>query len=156
MEKGIKGKVSCGINAPVSKVWEVLTTPELTKKFLFGTEVNSDWKTGSPITFTGVWDGISYENKGIVIKSNPYYLLQFTVSGGKDKLHKEINITYELKEKDNETTLTVIQENLSDEKMKENSEYNWKTALTELKVIVEEYNHPGSSKETQVGARQRG
>ena len=52
------------INAEVSKVWEALTRPEWTKKYMFGNEVISDWKVGSPI----LWKGKSKGEEKILIK----------------------------------------------------------------------------------------
>ena len=52
-------EASTTINAPVSKVWDALTKPDLIKQYLFGTEVITDWKVGSPITYKGVWQGKS-------------------------------------------------------------------------------------------------
>jgi hypothetical protein len=39
------------INAPVSKVWQALVNPKIIKQYLFGTDVITDWKVGSPITY---------------------------------------------------------------------------------------------------------
>ena len=61
MANKLSVKVSRDINAPVSKVWQALTDPALIKQYLFGTETKSDWKKGSSITYTGVWEGKSYE-----------------------------------------------------------------------------------------------
>ena len=60
-------KASIEINASHSKVWKALTTPELIKKYLFGTETITDWKIGSPIIFKGEWEGRKYEDKGIIL-----------------------------------------------------------------------------------------
>jgi uncharacterized protein YndB with AHSA1/START domain len=35
------------INADAAKVWNVLTSPDQTKKYMFGCETVSDWKQGS-------------------------------------------------------------------------------------------------------------
>ena len=35
------------VNVPVSRMWEVLTQPEIIKEYLFGTETVTDWKPGS-------------------------------------------------------------------------------------------------------------
>ena len=54
------------IHAPASKVWDALTKPELIKQYLFGTDVISDWKVGSPITYKGEWQGKSFEEYALV------------------------------------------------------------------------------------------
>ena len=54
-------KNSVIIDAPASKVWDALTHPEQTKKYMFGCETVSDWKVGSAL----LWKG-SYEGKEMV------------------------------------------------------------------------------------------
>ena len=52
---------SISINAPIAKVWDALTNPMIIKLYLFGTDVATDWKEGSPIFFRGNWHGKPYE-----------------------------------------------------------------------------------------------
>ena len=59
------------------------------------------------------------------------------MSGIEDKPENYAPITYELRERDNGTDLTVTQENIPDEKMKEHSEENWKKVMTDMKRLVE-------------------
>ena len=64
------------INAPAAKVWEALTRPELIKQYLFGTEVTTDWRVGSPITYRGEWKGKTFGDKGKILRNEPEkYLL---------------------------------------------------------------------------------
>ena len=55
-------------NAPVEAVWDALTNPEKIKRYLFGTQTITDWKEGSPIIFTGTWEGTQYKDKGTILK----------------------------------------------------------------------------------------
>src|SRR5688572_1515722 len=63
------------INAPASRVWDALTNPSLIKQYLYGTQVTSDWKVGSSITYSGEWEGKSYEDKGEILQMEPNRLL---------------------------------------------------------------------------------
>ncbi len=70
-EKQLKvGATTSNINIESipEKVWDVLTNPENIKKYLFGTEVLTDWNIGSPIVFQGEYDGQQYKDKGNVIE----------------------------------------------------------------------------------------
>ena len=58
-------KKSIKINSNSTKVWDVLTNPEHTKEYMFGCEVISDWKIGSPIIWKGL-DGKVYVKDKIV------------------------------------------------------------------------------------------
>ena len=45
------------VHAPPSKVWDALTKPELVKQYLMGADVHTDWKVGSPLEYTGTYQG---------------------------------------------------------------------------------------------------
>ena len=145
MKSKIIAKASANINAPASKVWEALTKPQLIKQYFFGTEASSDWKAGSPITFKGNWEGKSYEDKGTILNVQPNKLIKYnywsSMSGIEDKPENYVNITYELSEdiNDNNTKLTITQDNIPDEKMKAHSEQNWKIVLDNLKKLMEKH-----------------
>jgi uncharacterized protein YndB with AHSA1/START domain len=129
------------IDAPVSQVWEALTTPEIIKKYFFGTNAISDWKEGSPLIFKGEWEGKSYEDKGVILKSVPGKVFKYnywsSMSGMEDKPENYVTITYELHEDNGETVLNITQENIPDEKMKDHSEENWNNVLNGLKSLLE-------------------
>lgn len=129
------------INAPASKVWHALTSPAMISEFMFGTHVETDWKIGSDIKWTGNYNGKSYEDKGQVLQALPDKLLQHTyhssMSGIEDKPENYFNVTYELDEQDGVTTVTLTNSNLPDEQSKEHTEKNWQRVLEKIKEVVE-------------------
>lgn len=137
MKPNLTAMANISINAPVSKVWDALTKPEIIKQYFFGTDTKSDWKVGSPVTFKGEWAGKKYEDKGTVTDNQPNTLLSYfywsSMSGKADKQENYANVTYELTQKNNATDLTVTQDNVADEKTKEHSEQNWRSVLNDLK-----------------------
>lgn len=141
MKSNITGKTSIDINAPVPKVWEALTTPSIIKQYFFGTDAISDWKVGSPLIFKGEWEGKSYEDKGTILDKVPQKLFRYSywssMAGIEDKPENYVTITYKLSGKDNQTTLTITQENIPDEKTKKHSEENWNKVLGDLKQLLE-------------------
>jgi uncharacterized protein YndB with AHSA1/START domain len=142
MKSNITGHTSIFIDAPVDKVWEALTTPELIKKYFFGTNAISDWKEGSSLKFTGEWEGKTYEDKGTILKSDRNRLFSYSywssMSGMEDKPENYAIVTYKLEDLgDEKTRLNIIQENIPDEKMKEHSEGNWMKVLEGLKDLLE-------------------
>jgi uncharacterized protein YndB with AHSA1/START domain len=141
MKNNITNRVNISINAPVSKVWDALTKPEIIKQYFFGTEAKSDWKVGSPLTFRGEWEGKSYEDKGTITANEPHKLLSYSywssMSGKEDKPENYANVTYELTQRNNATELTVTQDNIADEKTKQHSEQNWRSVLNDLKKLLE-------------------
>ncbi|HWY10795.1 MAG TPA: SRPBCC domain-containing protein [Bacteroidia bacterium] len=141
MKNNITGRASITIDAPTSKVWEALTTPRLIKKYFFNTDAISDWKVGSSLIFEGEWEGKKYHDKGTIMKSEPNKLFKYSywssMSGIEDKPENYVDITYELKERNNYTELLITQENIPDEKTKKHSEENWNKVLESLKNMLE-------------------
>ena len=141
MKSNITGKAEITVDAPVSKVWDALTKPEIIKQYFFGTDTITDWKVGSPITFKGEWEGKSYSDKGTVLSFEPQKLISYSywssMSGIEDKPENYVIVTYKLTEKDGKTQVTITQQNIPDEKMKEHSEQNWNKVLHDLKALLE-------------------
>ena len=129
------------INAPAAEVWQGLTDPEIVKQYFFGTNVKSDWKEGSPITFSGEWEGKSYSDKGEIQEITPGKYVKYSywssMGGTEDKPENYANVSYTLDENDGFTTLTVTQDNIKDLTSKEHSEQNWQTVFGGLKKLLE-------------------
>ena len=129
------------INAPAAEVWKGLTDPEIVKQYFFGTNVKSDWKEGSPITFSGEWEGKSYSDKGEIQEITPGKYVKYSywssMGGTEDKPENYANVSYTLDENDGFTTLTVTQDNIKDLTSKEHSEQNWQTVFGGLKKLLE-------------------
>jgi len=132
------------IHVSADKVWNALINPETIKKYMFGTTVISDWKEGSKIIWKGEWEGKSYEDKGKILRLEPKKQLQYShfslQSGLKDLPENYHIVTIDLLEKDNQTVVTLTQDNNADEKAKEHSEKNWKMMLDSLKKLLEQSN----------------
>jgi uncharacterized protein YndB with AHSA1/START domain len=142
MKSDIKAHAKIRIDAPVDKVWEALTKPEIVKQYFFGTDMHTDWKEGGDIRFTGVHEGKQYEDKGTLLTVVPNQLIRFTywssLSGIEDKPENYVNVTYELEGDGDHTTVEVTQENIPDEKRKEHSEQQWNKVLESLRDLLEE------------------
>jgi uncharacterized protein YndB with AHSA1/START domain len=139
MIKKVTAQKSIVIAAPKEKVWEALTTPEQIRQYLFGTETITDWKKGSPIVYKGVWEGRSYEEKGMIIDIVPGKLLHTTYlgSGKEDKPENYANVIYTLDEKDGSTTVNISQDNIGSEEERQHSEKNWGMVLEGMKKMLE-------------------
>jgi len=133
-------KTTITFDEPIAKVWKGLTDPALVKQYFFGTNLKSDWQVGSPITFSGEWEGKTYQDGGIILDIDPPRLLKYTywssMSGTEDKPENYNNITYELAEKDGVTTLVLTQDGVKNEQAKEHSEQNWKSVFDGLKTLL--------------------
>jgi uncharacterized protein YndB with AHSA1/START domain len=141
MNKGLIAKASIDIQAPVTKVWDALITPETIRQYMFGTEVVSQWKKGSSITWKGVWKGKPYQDKGTILEIEPPKLLRYThfspLSGDADIPENYHTLTYELMDKGSYIHISLSQDNNANEKAKEHSLQMWQALLAELKKVLE-------------------
>ncbi len=136
---------SIDINAQASKVWDVLTNPELIKEYLFGTETITDWKVGSGIIFQreyGENKEFSYRDKGIVRENILHELICYNYWSGfselEDKPENYSLVTYTLKKKDNNTTnFTWTQKGFATEEGYQHSLSGMQAFLEQIKTIAE-------------------
>ena len=129
------------INAQPSRVFNALTDADLVKEYLAGAEIKSDFKVGSPITYSGEWEGQPYEDKGVVLDFEPRKLLKVThyspLSGKPDAPENYHTVTYAVAGDDNQSTLTITQENNRDQAEVDEAQKTWTTILEGLKTAVE-------------------
>ncbi len=130
------------VNAPPDAVWRALTDPGMVRQYMHGTNLETDWKVGSPITWKGEWQGKSYEDKGTVLAVEPERVLKIThwspMGGTEDKPENYHTVTYELAGNGQETVLTLEQDNNpSEEAASTMAEHNWGPVLEGLKAVAE-------------------
>ena len=71
-------KVSTRIASDRDAVWDALTNPEAIKKYFMGATVATDWKRGSPITWSGDWKGKPFQDKGEILEVTPKQRLSYS------------------------------------------------------------------------------
>jgi uncharacterized protein YndB with AHSA1/START domain len=129
------------VNAPAAEVWKALTDPEMVKQYFFGTNLICNWQKGSPIKFTGEWEGKTYEDKGTILDIEPGKFVKYTYwssfSGTEDAPENYANISYELEPQNGETRLTITQDNILSKEKYDHSDQNWELVLTQMKDLVE-------------------
>ena len=137
---------SISINASCSKVWDALVNPEITKQYMYGCEVISDWKIGSILLWKGISDGKEMIFvKGNILKIEPEKLLSFTTfdpnMGLKDDESNYLTLTYELSQEGDGTQLSVTQGDYSkvenSDKRLQDTLNGWNFVLPKLKEILE-------------------
>lgn len=101
--------------ADAKKVWELLVSPEMTRQYMFGCEIVSDFKVGSPIYWKGKTENgeeINYV-KGTIIAYEEGKVLHSTTfdpnSTMKDVPENYVNLNYTIEEKTEGTLLTIVQ-----------------------------------------------
>lgn len=141
MDKGLVATAQAVIEAPVDKVWDALVEPAKIKQYMFGTNVVSDWKVGSPIVWKGEWQGKNYEDKGTILKLEPRKLIQYShyspLSGVPDTPENYHTVTVALAPDGDRTAVSLSQDNNANEMERAESEKMWGMMLTGLKKFTE-------------------
>jgi len=99
----------------MSKVWEALTEPAWTKKYMFNCEVETDWKAGSPVVWKMQHEGQEFiPVKGTLLAIDTGHSLTYTVIdpnvGMEDIPSNYLHVTYALSEEAGATRLIVTQD----------------------------------------------
>lgn len=136
-------------NSTIEKVWDLLINPAMTKQYMFGCEVISDWTIGSPV----YWKGKTEDNQEVVYVKGE--VLEFEKgkkvvtsmidpnSGIADIPANYVNLTYELAAAKNGVLLIIIQGDFSGaeqgKKRYEESKSGWKEMVIPImkKLLTE-------------------
>ena len=139
-------QVSKTVQASVDDVWKALTTPRIVKSFFFGSDVESDFRVGSPIRFKGEFKGKAYEDHGEILTADAGRRLSFShyspLSGAPDTPANYHVVTYDLVPDGKATRVTLTQSNLqggakpSDVEHRAEYEKNWAMVLEGLSKAV--------------------
>jgi len=139
---GFVAHASTTVMAPVSAVWDALVNPAVIKQYMFGADVISNWKEGTPIVWKGEWQGKRFEDKGVILRVQPNRLLSYShfspLEGKPDMPDNYHIVTVELSEQPGGTQISLSQDNNGTAQTCEHSEKNWNMALAGLKKVVEQ------------------
>ena len=123
-------------------MWDALTNPDQIRKYMFGTNVVSDWQVGSPIVWKGEWQGKPYEDKGTILKIEQERLVRYShfspLSGQPDVPENYHTVTIELSGAGDRTRVSLSQDNNATQEEQEHSAANWSMMLVSLKKLLEE------------------
>jgi len=138
------------IDASPENVWEVLTKPEQTKKYMYGCESITDWQEGSSLIWRGEYEGQAMDFvSGTVKQYDKPNQLCFTVIDPNDDMPKtpenHLDVKYSLETIHGKTKLEVVQdgfENAAKGQKRYEDVYNnglgWQPILDQIKKIAEE------------------
>jgi uncharacterized protein YndB with AHSA1/START domain len=131
------------IAADPRTVWKAMTRKQ--SAMFPGTEVETDWEVGHPLTIHGEWQGKAFEDHGEIRHFEAEEELAFTHWSGKDGTARPESyhvVRYRLEPEGNKTRVTLSQFNEGkktdlDAKTKAEFEKNWKMMLDGLKHSAE-------------------
>lgn len=139
-------EVDTTIAAEPKAVWAAMTARQ--SAMFPGTTVETDWKTGHPITFSGEWKGKPFRDRGEIQHVEEAKELSFThwseLSGEPDRPENYHVVRYRLEPRGEKTRVTLAQFNRGrdsaiDEKTRAEFEKNWEMMLEGLKQAVEKH-----------------
>ncbi len=129
------------INAPVQKVWNTLTKPELVKQWQYGSELITNWKPGDAIRFRTEWQGQVFEQWGKVIEVKPNELIRYSLFAPRpdleDKPENYFIMNYMLSAENSQTKLQIIQEDNRPGAVQEEAQGEENPILQSLKQLAE-------------------
>ena len=106
-----------------------------------GTEVSTDWRVGSPITWRGEMNGTAYEDKGEILAADEPTRLSMThyspLMGAADEPENYHTVTYDLSAHGDRTTVELSQDGNESAEQAEQFGANWQGMLDALKKTVE-------------------
>lgn len=141
MERQHVSRASIEIEAPRADVWDALVNPAIAKEYFFGATVRSDWKEGSPITFTGQFKGNTYTEKGTILQYRPEGLLRYSHWSDLESLpdlpENYRNWTFRIEAGGSGVVLSVTEDNIPDEAKRARSDEFWSGVLSAIKGMVE-------------------
>jgi uncharacterized protein YndB with AHSA1/START domain len=130
------------------KLWEALTSAELSRQYWSEREIRSDWKVGSGICLVEKGGVVNWQGK--ILSIDPYALLSYTFDVSTDPrfhgIHPEHSrflgdepiskVTYELKPFGDAMLLTIRHEDLS-EALEQVANMSWTYVASSLKSLLE-------------------
>lgn len=144
MEKPVV-EVDTTIAADPKAIWAAMTARQ--SAMFPGTTVETDWKAGHPITFSGEWKGKPFKDRGEIQSVEEGRELSFThwseLSGQPDQPENYHVVRYQLEPQGGKTRVSLAQFNRGktdvDAKTKAEFEKNWMMMLNSLKDAVEKH-----------------
>ncbi len=139
---GLVATATTSIEATKERVWKALTDPDEVKAWFFGTDLKTDWKPGSPITWSGEWEGKPYEDKGEVVavdEPNRFEVTHWSpLTGTEDAPENYHTLVYALGDDDGGSTeVSISQDNNGDQDEADRNAETWSQMLGALKQHVE-------------------
>ena len=131
------------IDAPAATVWRALTDTALVQQWMSatGVEIETDWRTGSPIRISGVSNRVAFENRGTIVQADEEKLLQYTHLSSLSRLpdvpESYSTLRFSLVPIDGHTLLTLRITGFPTESIYKHLAFYWNVTLELLKQFVE-------------------
>ena len=137
----VKNISTIKLNAPINKIWDVLTKPKLVKQWQYGSDLITDWKVDSEIRFRTEWEGQIFEQWGKILEIVPQKLIRYSLFAPRpdleDKPENYFVMNYILSEEKSCIRLDIIQEDNRLSAVQEAPQGEENPVLSALKTLIE-------------------
>ena len=129
------------INAPIQKVWDIITKPEFVKLWQYGSDLLTTWESGSDIRFRTEWEDKVFEQWGKVLEFRPNEIVKYSLFAPRpdleDKAENYFIMSYVLTDDNGQTKLEIIQEDNRPNAIQEEPQGEENQVLRSLKQLAE-------------------
>ena len=129
------------INAPIHKVWDIITKPEFVKLWQYGSDLLTTWESGSDIRFRTEWEDKVFEQWGKVLEFRPNEIVKYSLFAPRpdleDKAENYFIMSYVLTDDNGHTILEIIQEDNRPNAVQEEPQGEENQVLRSLKQLAE-------------------
>ena len=129
------------INAPIHKVWDIITKPEFVKLWQYGSDLLTTWESGSDIRFRTEWEDKVFEQWGKVLEFRPNEIVKYSLFAPRpdleDKAENYFIMSYVLTDVNGQTKLEIIQEDNRPNAIQEEPQGEENQVLRSLKQLAE-------------------
>ncbi len=126
------------IGASTDKIWDALTNPELTVQYFHSTEIQSDFKAGSPIDYLVPDDAGGKKSvvSGKILEVDPGKRVMYTFSFAEND-DPASTVTYEIEPAGDMSKLTVSHVFDTENETYKGTAQGWPAILSSLKSLLE-------------------
>ena len=93
------------------EIWDILTLPDWTEKYMFNSRVTSSWKKGDIIEWKGEYNGCTSYQKGTIVEYKPFHSIMYTTFdpnyGLADRIENYLFIVYTIQEQEKVKKVTL-------------------------------------------------
>jgi uncharacterized protein YndB with AHSA1/START domain len=118
------------INTTPEKLWQALTSGEITRRYWFDRHIESDWKVGSPVRF---YDGASdtVTDSGVVVECDEPKRLVYTFR--QEGFEHHTRVAFDLEPIEAGVRMRLVHDQLADPNDVEGWRQGWTPILNNLK-----------------------
>jgi uncharacterized protein YndB with AHSA1/START domain len=134
-------RVETVVDAPIEALWDSLMDPKKSAEYFWGITFVSDLKAGSPITWSGEWEGKSFVDRGVILEIQRPRVFRYdyfsAVAGLPDLPENHRLVTYSFDPAPGGVRLSISQDKAKTREEAEHSEKNWMSIIAAIKDKLE-------------------